>query len=124
MVAIFPMQLVVRAFPVLSDKQHEMRRFVTEMHTTRAADARDFYRRSGVARETWHLQTTPAGDWVICVTQIADRPVDDAAQGYARSRHPFDQWFKEQVKLVTGVNPETAPLGPPTECIFDSEGQE
>jgi hypothetical protein len=86
----------------------------------RAGEAADFYRRVGTARETWHLQHTGAGHWVICVTQIPDRPVDEAAQAYAGSTHAFDTWFKTQVKLVTGVDPEREPLGPPTTCIFDT----
>jgi hypothetical protein len=36
--------------------------------------------------------------------------------------HAFDTWFKAQVKLLTGVDPEQAPLGPPTTYIFDSAG--
>ena len=114
------MQLIVRAFPVLADKQPEMRRFVEDLRTTRAAEAADFYQRVGAARETWHLQSTPGGDWVICVTQIPDKPIDIAAQEYAGSQRSFDRWFKDQVMLVTGINPETTPLGPPTECIFDT----
>ena len=116
------MQLIVRAFPVLADKQPEMQAFVAALRTTRADDAADFYRRIGAARETWHLQSTPAGAWVICVTQMPDRPIDEAAREYAGSKHGFDTWFKTQVKLVTGIDPELAPLGPPTTCIFDSAG--
>ena len=117
------MQLIVRAFPVLVDKQPEMEAFVEAMRTTRADEAADFYRRIGTARETWHRQTTPTGDWVICVTQIPDRPIDEAAREYAGSTHAFDAWFKAQVKLVTGIDPELEPLGPPTTCIFDGPGQ-
>jgi hypothetical protein len=116
------MQLIVRAFPVLTDKQAEMHAFAKAMQTTRAAEAADFYRRIGTARETWHLQSTPAGDWVICVTQIPDRPIDDAAREYAGSTHAFDMWFKAQVRQLTGIDPELAPLGPPTTCIFDTAG--
>jgi hypothetical protein len=53
---------------------------------------------------------------------MPERPVDEAAREYAGSTHAFDTWFKAQVKLVTGVDPELAPLGPPTTCIFDSAG--
>ena len=114
------MQLIVRAFPVLPGKTEEMRQFAAAMRSTRAADAADFHRRIGVARESWHLQSTPAGDWVIGVTQIPEKPIDTAAREYAASQHAFDRWFKEQVRLVTGIDPETTPLGPPTECIFDT----
>jgi hypothetical protein len=81
-----------------------------------------------VGRECWYLQSTPHGVWIIAVTQLPERPVEAAAQDYSTSQHPFDRWFKDQVKGITGVDPETTPLGPPTQCIFDtqamaSEGQ-
>jgi hypothetical protein len=115
------MQLIVRAFPVLAGKEEQMRQFAQAVRTTRAAEAADFYRRMGVARESWHLQETPHGTWVIGVTQIPEKPVEAAAQDYAASQHAFDRWFKEQVLLVSGINPETTPLGPATQCIFDSQ---
>ena len=75
--------------------------------------------RHGVARESWHLQETEHGQTVIVVTEIADRPIEVAGEQYAASRVPFDVWFKEQVEKVTGYDPETTPLGPPTTCVFD-----
>jgi hypothetical protein len=115
------MQLLVRAFPVLAGKEMQLRQFAHEIQTNRSGDVADFYRRLGVARESWHLQETPHGSWVICVTQIPDKPIEVAGQDYAASRHGFDRWFKDQVMLVSGVNPEIMPLGPPTQCIFDSQ---
>jgi len=114
------MQLLVRAFPVLAGKEMQLRQFAHDIQTTRSAEVADFFRRLGVARESWHLQETPHGSWVIAVTQIPDRPIEVAGQDYAASRGDFDRWFKEQVMLISGVNPETTPLGPPTQCIFDS----
>jgi hypothetical protein len=115
------MQMLVRAFQVLPGRENQMREFATAVSTHRAADVADFYRRMGVARESWHLQETPHGTWIIGVTQIPDKPVAQAAQDYAASAHEFDQWFKDQVMLVTGVDPAAEPLGPPTQCIFDSQ---
>ena len=80
----------------------------------------DFFRRHGVARESWHVQVTDHGTWVIGVTQIPEKPVVVAGRDYAESRHPFDRWFKDQVKAVTGVDPDLTPLGPPTETLFDT----
>jgi hypothetical protein len=114
------MELLVRAFPVLAGKEPELRSFARALQTTRAAEAADFYERFGVARESWHLQETPHGPWVIGVTQIPERPIEAAAEEYAGSQDPFDRWFKDQVKLVTGIDPDETPLGPPTESIFDT----
>jgi hypothetical protein len=118
------MQLLVRAFPVLAGKETQLRQFAHDIQTTRAAEVADFYGRLGVARESWHLQETRHGSWVICVTQIPDKPIEAAGQEYAHSRDAFDRWFKDQVMLISGVNPEREPLGPPTQCIFDSSPTE
>ena len=114
------MQLLVRAFPVLPGREQQMRAFADVVRTSRAAEAADFYRRMGVARESWHLQQTPHGSWVVAVTQIPDKPIEQAGQDYAASPHVFDTWFKQQVVALTGINPETSPLGPATVCIFDT----
>jgi hypothetical protein len=114
------MELIVRAFPVIPGKEEHLRAFAREVQTIRAAEAREFYGRYGVSRESWHLQTTPHGSWVIGVTQIVGMPVEVAAQQYSQSEHAFDRWFKNQVHELSGINPDEQPLGPPTECIFDT----
>ena len=98
-----------------------MREFARELQSRRSGECASFFRRHGVARETWHLQETPRGMWVTGVTQFPEKPIEAAGRDYAASQHPFDVWFKQQVKLVTGVDPDTTPLGPPTDCIFDTE---
>ena len=114
------MQLLVRAFPVLAGKEMQLRQFAHEIQTVRSGAVAAFYQRLGVARESWHLQETPHGNWVICVTQIPDKPIEAAGHDYAASQLDFDRWFKDQVNQVSGVDPDTTPLGPPTQCIFDS----
>ena len=86
------------------------------------AEARDFYARYGVSRESWHVQRTPHGTWIIGVTQLGDMPVDVAARQFGESERPFDRWFKDQILRLSGVNVDEQPLGPPTECIFDTAG--
>jgi len=108
------MSLVVRAFPVL--KERELQEFAQQV-SARSTEAAEFYNRLGVSRETWHLQQTPAGPWVIAVTEIAD--VEQTAREYAGSEEPFDRWFKDQVLYLTGINPDQDPLGPPTETVFE-----
>jgi hypothetical protein len=116
------MDLIVRAFPVIPGKEEQLRDFARQVQTQRAAEARDFYSRYGVSRESWHLQATPHGTWIIGVTQLGDMPVHVAAQQYSESERPFDRWFKNQVHELSGINPDEQPLGPPTECIFDTSG--
>lgn len=112
------MQRVVRAFPVLPGKEPCLQDMVRQLAGERAKEAADFFKRFGVTHESWHAQETPAGTWVIGVTEISDIPVDVAAAGYARSEQAFDTWFKEKVREISGIDPNTTPQGPPTQCIF------
>jgi hypothetical protein len=115
------LQRVVRAFPVLPGKEQKVREFAQEL-AARERETGDFYTQFGVCHESWHLQETAAGPWIIGVTEITRVPVSAAAQHYRVSERPFDRWFKDQVREISGVNPDDTPLGPPTECIFNWTG--
>ena len=115
------MPLIVRAFPVLKGKEEDIRRLATEMAGARREEAQEFYRHFGVVRESWHYQETPYGPMVIGVTEIEEP--DAKAQEYAESNRPFDRWFKDQVRNLTGIDPDEQPLGPPSEVIFDTRGE-
>jgi len=110
------MALVVRAFPVLAGHESHVRELAKSMATDRAADAAQFFARFGVRHESWHLQQTPHGPWVIVVTEV-DAPVETAKE-YSASQGEFDLWFKAQVLELSGIDPQTQPLGPPTDQIF------
>jgi len=109
------MPLVVRAFP-LRGSIFELRAFASELTGTRSADAGQFYRHYGVDHESWHVQETPNGPWVIAVTALADPA--EAAPRYADATEAFHVWFKSQVLSLTGIDPNQAPLGPPTTQVF------
>ena len=53
------MDLVVRAFPVLSGKEAEMRQFAHDLQTTRRGEAVSFYSSLGIGHESWHVQAHP-----------------------------------------------------------------
>jgi hypothetical protein len=53
---------------------------------------------------------------------IGEEP-DVKAQEYAESSLPFDLWFKDQVRNLTGIDPTVQPLGPPSEVIFDTQSE-
>jgi len=116
------MPLIVRAFPVLRGKEEDIRKFAAEMTGPRRQEAEEFYRSFGVARESWHYQETPHGPMVISVTDV-DGDLSVKAQAYVDSVRPFDLWFKEQVLNLTGIDPNTQPLGPPSEVIFDTQDE-
>lgn len=113
------MPLIVRAFPVLPGKEEDVRKLGAEMGGPRRGEAAEFFGSFGVVRESWHYQETPHGPLVIAVTEIDDDP-QAKAQEYAQSERPFDRWFKDQVRNLTGIDPAMQPLGPPSEVIFDT----
>jgi hypothetical protein len=46
------------------------------------------------------------------------RDPNEAAPRYAEATADFHVWFKTQVKSLSGVDPNKAPLGPPTREVF------
>jgi hypothetical protein len=113
------MPLIVRAFPLLPGKEQDLRRLAAALASTHREAAQEFYRTFGVSRESWHFQETPSGPMVIGVTDLDDDP-EVRGREYAESNRPFDRWFKDQIRNLTGVDPDSQPLGPPTEVIFDT----
>ena len=90
------MTLVVRAFPVLEGMEESVREIARTMAGERAGQTAEFFSRLGVRHESWHLQETPAGLWVIAVSDL-DAP-EERAQEYAASNREFDS-------LVQGACP-------------------
>ncbi|MCP5146400.1 MAG: hypothetical protein H6978_16435 [Gammaproteobacteria bacterium] len=109
------METIVRAFP-LKKSVEDLEAFVESLRAEWKESAAKFYRGYGVAQESWHLQETNAGPWVICVTVIDDSA--QAAANYAKSTEKFQSWFKEKVHSLSGINPDEQPLGPQTRQIF------
>ena len=119
------MTRVVRAFPVLPGKEIAAREFADTLGGTRRPEATAFFNRFGIKSESWHLQQTPHGAFVIVVSELAAPPgiqVNVQAQSYASAQEPFERWFKDNVRGLCGVDPDAQPLGPPTETIFDWSG--
>jgi hypothetical protein len=109
---------IVRAFPILPGRENDAREVARQMTADRASEAAAFFQQMGVAHESWHEQETPAGRWLIVVTEMADEAVEPSAARYVASGEAFETWFKAAVQRITGVDPATAPLGPPTRCVM------
>ena len=110
------MELIVRAFPIKSSARAELDAFIRALDGERNAEAAAFYRGYGLSHESWYLQETEHGPWVIGISAL-DSP-NDAAPRYAQSAEAFDTWFKSQIGKITGVDLNAQPLGPPTKRIY------
>jgi hypothetical protein len=120
------MAMVVRAFPVLPGREQAAREFASTLGSARRSEASAFFNRYGVTRESWHLQQTANGTFIIVVTELGASPglqVHVQAQAYASAQHAFERWFKDNVRELCGVNPDEQPLGPATEKIFEWTAQ-
>jgi hypothetical protein len=109
------MPVLVRAFQIHKPVA-DVQAFAAALTTERQAEATAFYRLFGVSHESWHLQETQSGPWVISVT-VLDNP-SEAGPRYAKSTGAFEKWFKDQVRDLSGVDPDKEPLGPPTTQVF------
>ena len=109
------MPLLVRAFP-LKAPVADLKQFAQELAAKRPeTDA--FYRKYGVTHESWHVQETPTGPWVIGVAKLADPT--EAGPRYAASTEDFDAWFKDRVLRLSGIDLNRSPLGPQTTQVFE-----
>ena len=121
-------------FPILPGKEQAGREFAAACMGERRKGFEAQATRSGLARETWALQETPMGSFMLVWFEAPD--IEKAFTEPATSGEEFSIWFRGQVKDVTGVDlalhPKARPLtywstGPPEErppCrdITSSEG--
>jgi hypothetical protein len=71
----------------------------------------------GVTRETWSLQETPMGSFMLVWFEAPD--IEKAFTYLATTDNEFTTWFRGQVKDVTGVDLGAPPEGPPPDVLVD-----
>jgi len=105
------------AFPVLPGKEQAGRKFAETCAGPRRNECVEYLKRVGITKETWHLQSTPMGSFVLVYIEAADPA--KSFQILAESKHPFDVWFKDQVMQVSGQDLNKPMQGTPSEQIFN-----
>lgn len=87
-------------FPVLPNKRDQLFAFAKALSGERAQE----YARSqeSVTSETWYLQSTPMGDFLIVHFEAPDPAAVFAA--LAESTTPFDTWFRQQAGEISGID--------------------
>lgn len=96
-------------FPIAEGKEGAARAFAAETVGARKADFDALQARSNITRETWAMQETPMGSFMLVWFE------GDVAKTFgdlASDNSEFATWFREQVKDVTGVD-LAAPLPGP-----------
>ncbi len=88
--------------PVLPGKEQADLDWMEEMTGPRREEYESAWKRHGVTRHAvWH-QETPGGMVAVVYMEVEDPPA--AMQGIATSDEAFDQWFRERVKDVHGID--------------------
>lgn len=109
------MKTFCAAFPILPGRTEAVREMAKAVMGPRRSEYSEALRREGVVHESWFLQKTPQGDVIITYFEADD--VQKAFEIQAKSKEPFDVWFKQQVKSVTGFDLEQPSSEPPPEEI-------
>jgi len=110
------MKTFCAAFPLLPGKTEAGKEFAKACMGPRRAEFAEAIKAHGVTKESWFLQKTPQGDMIIVHFEADD--VEKVFAYLAKSKAPFDVWFKQQVKSVTGFNLEQpSDEQPPEEIV-------
>jgi hypothetical protein len=109
------MEQVGFALPVIPGQSDAARRFFTELEMERKQEYVTSERRIGVSHELWFLQPTPNGDLLVAYIESPDAA--NALRLFSQSQDAFDQWFKQQLAAVTGVDLNNPPPWPLSERL-------
>jgi hypothetical protein len=104
--------------PVLPGKEQADLDWMAEMTGPRREEYEAAWKQFGVSRHAvWH-QDTPDGTAAVVYLEADDIPA--AMQGIATSDDPFDQWFRDRVKDVHGIDLASDPP-PESQQILDHD---
>ena len=111
------MALFNGAFPILPGKEQGGRDLAAACMGERRTGFEAQLARGGLTRETWTLQETPMGSFMLVWFEGSD--IEKAFTELATSGDEFTVWFRGQVKDVTGVDLAAPPEGPPPDVLVD-----
>lgn len=103
-------------YPIRPGKEDAARAFAAETFGARRSDFEAHMERDSVTRETWTLQQTPMGSFMLI---WFDGDVQKAFTWLATDNSDFAVWFRAQVLDVTGVDMTSPPEGPPPAVLID-----
>lgn len=103
-------------FPITAGKEEAARAFAAETLGARRADFDAAQARSDITRETWTMQETPMGSFMLV---WFEGDVEKAFADLAGDTSEYGTWFRAQVLDVTGVDLGAPPEGPPPDVLVD-----
>lgn len=102
------------AVPVLPGKTEATRNMYKVLKKEKWNEFVKLEKKTGTEREQNFLQSTPMGDMLI--SYIESKDMKKTFEAFAVSKDPFDVWFKEELRKITGID-FTKPSGPLPELM-------
>lgn len=109
------MKVFCAAFPVLPGKSEAGKEFAKAVMGPRRKEFEGELKKEGITKESWFLQKTPQGEFVVVYFEATD--IEKSFEALAKSQDPFVRWFRDQAKAVTGVDLSQSSGEPPPEQI-------
>ena len=103
-------------FPIQPGREEDARAFAAETLGARREGFEAHHARVGNVRETWALQETPMGSFML--VWFEGNP-EKAFADLATDQSEFTTWFRGQVLDLTGVDLGTPADGPPPVILLD-----
>jgi hypothetical protein len=103
-------------FPIQAGKEEAARSFAAETMGARRAEFAAHHARGDTTRETWALQETPMGSFILV---WFEGDVEKAFTDLATNDSEFVTWFRGRVLDVTGVDLRSPSDQPPPEVLVD-----
>lgn len=86
--------------PIIEGKTEDARAFAAKMMEN--GGERFSQANTTVTKESWFLQQTPVGDFIIVYSHAPDG--QQVMKNLAESQEPLDVWFKDQILELTGID--------------------
>lgn len=103
---------LVLIVPVLEGKGRDIQELASTLSGPKRGEYEISQRNLGITKEAWFMQKSPQGDFVIVYVEGSD--VAKSLGKLISSRDAFDDWIKNEVGKITGVDfnnpPRTEPL--------------
>jgi len=103
-------------FPILPGKEDAARAWATAVAGLRKDGFDALQRRGEITRETWTLQTTPGGSFMLV---WFEGNVEKAFEDVATGQDEFTVWHRAQLLDATGLDLSAPEEGPPPEMLLD-----
>ncbi|PKL77325.1 MAG: hypothetical protein CVV27_05850 [Candidatus Melainabacteria bacterium HGW-Melainabacteria-1] len=115
------MAIFCAMFPILPGKTDRVKEIGAGLAGEQAAAFNESQKQLKVPVESWHLQQTPMGDFLLVYLECDD--VGQMFGSFAQAQGPSDRFLKDGVKECTGVDLNQPMPGLPSFPILDYRAQ-